>query len=512
MITMQQYAGIRRRYTRHESLRGIARCLGLSRNTVRKYCRGAAMPEHGRHRHRNPAPETLRLQEFARACMAHDEHEQAGKQKHTARRVHERAMAEIGYTGSYATACKVWRRLMNEHGSGRRGLLRLEHEAGVQMQVDFAQVWVHLNAVKTMIHLFIAVLPCSGRFIAFAYRAKDRIAFLDGVYRALQYFGGVPQAVVFDNDSVAVRQGTGAQAVAHEQYAALAAHCCFKTVFCNAAAGHEKGCVERMVRYVREHAMVSVPHVSGMEQVDELLRECAAAYDRQCARGWSISRLQRFAQEELPALHPLPQARFETALSQEAAVSSQGLVTCKTCSYSVPLAYAGRSVTLKVHPACVEIYSNERGDWDELGRQKLLARHPRLFGRHESSQYLQHVLRQLLECPRALLSCAALRQALSREERAQLLSCGNAQELRERLRHYARRQLERTMPRGTITTIRPGHAQPAADSGGAQSASACPAAEDGEQRHAQRETLQCYTDLYARQDAHVQESRHAGAS
>ncbi len=44
VITMQDYYEIRRRFNAGESQWHIAKCLGISRNTVKKYCEGNAVP------------------------------------------------------------------------------------------------------------------------------------------------------------------------------------------------------------------------------------------------------------------------------------------------------------------------------------------------------------------------------------------------------------------------------------------------------------------------------------
>ena len=41
---MQDYQEIRKRFLAGESQRHIAKCLGISRNTVKKYCEGNAVP------------------------------------------------------------------------------------------------------------------------------------------------------------------------------------------------------------------------------------------------------------------------------------------------------------------------------------------------------------------------------------------------------------------------------------------------------------------------------------
>ncbi len=44
VITVEIYKEIRQRKLKGESQRGIARAMGISRNTVKKYCKGAAVP------------------------------------------------------------------------------------------------------------------------------------------------------------------------------------------------------------------------------------------------------------------------------------------------------------------------------------------------------------------------------------------------------------------------------------------------------------------------------------
>ena len=44
VITVNDYKQIRQRYLAGESQRSIARALGISRNTVKKYCAGEAVP------------------------------------------------------------------------------------------------------------------------------------------------------------------------------------------------------------------------------------------------------------------------------------------------------------------------------------------------------------------------------------------------------------------------------------------------------------------------------------
>ena len=73
-----------------------------------------------------------------------------------------------------------------------------------------------------------------------AYRRQNEESFLEANVHALEYFGGVPRHVIFDNAKVAVKDGFGAHAKKQAGYSALSAHYGFDAVFCNPAPGTKK--------------------------------------------------------------------------------------------------------------------------------------------------------------------------------------------------------------------------------------------------------------------------------
>ncbi|MDW7660579.1 MAG: helix-turn-helix domain-containing protein [Bacillota bacterium] len=46
IIELDMYSAIRLRYSEGESIRSIAQSLGISRQTVKKYCEGNTHPDH----------------------------------------------------------------------------------------------------------------------------------------------------------------------------------------------------------------------------------------------------------------------------------------------------------------------------------------------------------------------------------------------------------------------------------------------------------------------------------
>ena len=78
MIKVDQYQLIRELYavkglSQREIAREIARRLGVSRNTVRKYCTGENLPFETVTRNRQPTVITPKVEEFVQQCFQQDE-------------------------------------------------------------------------------------------------------------------------------------------------------------------------------------------------------------------------------------------------------------------------------------------------------------------------------------------------------------------------------------------------------------------------------------------------------
>ena len=118
------------------SWREIARRLGVSRDTVRKYatmedCSPKPAAGKGRRSLIDAYSGTVDSWLFADRLMPR-------KQRHTARRVYARLVEEEGFEGSYSSVQRYVKRWREEHRSDGDGYLELDWSAGV-MQVDFGE-------------------------------------------------------------------------------------------------------------------------------------------------------------------------------------------------------------------------------------------------------------------------------------------------------------------------------------------------------------------------------------
>lgn len=97
---MDQYQLIRQLYlVEGLSQRAIARSLGISRHTVKRYCDGSNLPWERKKRSRISRVVTSEVLEFIQHCFQEDQQVMNRRQRHTARRIYQRLCQEKGFHG-----------------------------------------------------------------------------------------------------------------------------------------------------------------------------------------------------------------------------------------------------------------------------------------------------------------------------------------------------------------------------------------------------------------------------
>jgi transposase len=146
------------------SQREITRRLGVSRNTVRKYCTGGNLPFEKNTRNRQPTVITPEVQEFVQQCFQQDEEDDVLKQTHTAKRIYDRLVEECSFTGGESTIRQYVRELKDKPAEA---FAPLAFDPGEALQIDWGQAVIDLKGVRTTIRLSCARLdsvPSSGEF------------------------------------------------------------------------------------------------------------------------------------------------------------------------------------------------------------------------------------------------------------------------------------------------------------------------------------------------------------
>ena len=132
----------------------------------------------------------------------------------------------------------------------------VHYEPAQAMQVDWGECGrVQIGATTRKVSVFVAVL-CYSRlmFIEFTL-SQHKAEFYRGVVHALEFFGGSPRAIIFDNLKAAVLNGSGRSACFHPEFLALCGYFCLQPIPCERRDPESKGIVERGVRYVKHNAL-----------------------------------------------------------------------------------------------------------------------------------------------------------------------------------------------------------------------------------------------------------------
>jgi len=167
------------------------------------------------------------------------------KQRHTARRVWQRLVAEHGATVSEVTVSRHVARRRAELGLDRVDVaVPQEHLPGAEAEVDFGEFHAVIAGTPVKLWMFVMRLSCSGRAFHVAFATQAQEAFLEGHVLAFEHFGAVPGRIRYDNLKPAVaRVLRGRDRAEAERFIALRSHYLFGSFFClpGPEGAHEKG-------------------------------------------------------------------------------------------------------------------------------------------------------------------------------------------------------------------------------------------------------------------------------
>ena len=174
----------------------------------------------------------------------------------------EIARGPDGYTGS---ACTLRRYLRTVRPTPGRVYQEVQYDPGQAMQVDWGSCGtVQVGDTTRKVSVFVAVL-CYSRLMFIEFTLSQRKAeFYRGIVNALNFFGGSPRVIIFDNLKAGVINGSGRAACFHPEFLALCGYFCLQPIACERRDPESKGIVEGSVRYIKHNALAG--------RADELIR------------------------------------------------------------------------------------------------------------------------------------------------------------------------------------------------------------------------------------------------
>lgn len=286
----------------------IARDLGVSRTTVVKYATRDYSPSAVEAR---AGSRSLVAGEYARAADAWltADLRMPRKQRHTARRVHERLVAECGFRGSYSSVQRWVKRWREARRAESDGYAELEWAPGTA-QVDFGQALAVIAGAERKVHYLAVSFPYSNMRYVVALPGETAECVCEGLSTVFERAGMAPRVVVFDNATGAAHRRADGTVTQTRLFSLFCAHYGFEPRFCNPGAGHEKGSVENAVGFVRRNLMVPRPAAESHAALTRAwLDRCdAIAREDHYRRGVPVADL---FDAERDGMLPLPGVRFD---------------------------------------------------------------------------------------------------------------------------------------------------------------------------------------------------------
>ena len=351
MYDVHDWAEVRRLYHReHLSKSAIAKRLGMSRPTV---IRLLELPDPPRYE-RRAASSKLDAHKGAIAAMLDTDPEVPAT-------VILEHLRRDGYAGGISILKEHVAKLRPAFLSAR-SFQRTTYLPGELAHGDWWQTGEHIpvgGGARREAYGWVTTLPHSAAHAVVFSLSKTMADFLQAVLGSFRSLGGVPQAMVVDNDSSIIARGVGKRAVLHPEVAALCGHLGMRLIVLDPGKPESKGQVERTNGYLE----TSFLPLRTFTDLDDLQSQSDAwahdvAYQRhhrrvggRVAEAWAAER--RY-------LHALPDPLPNVDQRTEVRVQKDGFVRVGGVDYSVPPGLARRRVQVRLSPREVMVHLEGR--------------------------------------------------------------------------------------------------------------------------------------------------------
>ena len=307
MLTMKQIEAIKEMQTKGSGPSEISGKLSVDRKTVSKYMKledftPQVVPA-------KEYPSKLDTWKEVIDSWLEEDRKMRFKQRHTAKRIHERLSKEYGdsYDCSYALVQRYCKQQKEKRKNSDRGYLELVWHPG-DAQVDFGEADTFEAGIKRTVKYLCVSFPYSNAGYTQLFGGETAECVTQGLKDIFERIGGVPQRIVFDNAS-GVGRRVGEKLRLAELFSRFKCHYGFEMTICNPYSGHEKGHVENKVGYIRRNLFVPAPRYNDIEQYNrELMKICEKDWERLHYK--KQQPITELFEKDRSALSPLPVKPF----------------------------------------------------------------------------------------------------------------------------------------------------------------------------------------------------------
>ena len=230
-----------------------------------------------------------------------------------------------------------------------RATVRFETEPGKQLQSDWGEVLVEVGGELGKAHFIVNELGYSRRFHFWCAEREDAEHTYEGLIRSFEYFGGVTEEVLVDNQKSAVLQSSNSgQPKFNERFVDLALQYGFSPRACRPYRARTKGKDERMVGYIKQNFFVRYRAFESWAHLNQLAEKWLKEEADPRLHGTVKEVVAERFERERPCLQPLPAMRYDPSYFESRQVAWDGYIEVRGNRYSAPPALAGQRVAVRI--------------------------------------------------------------------------------------------------------------------------------------------------------------------
>jgi transposase len=238
------------------------------------------------------------------------------------------------------------------------------YKAGDKMFIDFAGAKLRTIDRQTgkekLVEVFIAVLGASQYTYVEATGNQKKDNLIRATQNALQYFGGVPLAIIPDCLKSAVNKGSKYEAEINRAFLDLAEYYNTCVLPARPYEPRDKAHVENAVKIVYSNIYAPLRNQAfyTIEELNTAIQELLVLYNSRKMQDRPLSRIEFFKEIEEKALQPLPADLYPMKSFARVTVQINYHVLLKEDEhyYSVPYRHAHQKVELVYTDRVVEIF------------------------------------------------------------------------------------------------------------------------------------------------------------
>jgi transposase len=324
------------------------------------------------------------------------------KQRYRANVIFKELTAKGIYKGSQRRMQELVKKARDLYGQIEpKSYLPLEFTLGSTLQMDHGEVDCIIAGSRMTCFLFIGTVPGTTLRYCQLFGTKAQESWGEFHERCFCFYKGIFLRVIYDNDTVLIKDAAKGKHVETNFSLALCEHYGFTSVYCNPASGNEKGSVENGVGFCRRNYLPGCPSYGNFDEVNEYLEQQCLEEIAKSPHARNGKSAQTILEELGTNLKPLlPTRKWRQRSSRH--VNSYQMVEVHDHFYSVPEKFVESYVRIAVGAFIIEIYNKE----------ELVYEHIRIFVPGVDSLLLDHYLDQLRKKPGALWDCKATKGIL----------------------------------------------------------------------------------------------------